>query len=211
MRSRAVTERHARSFFTRRQDARHFHGRFGRLVRIAAAFALGRHCRPRAGRSEQCISGRAMDALACTKAKSSFTGRNVVRSSIGVSSRMRMGVTSVIRKLGVKMLAATLFAALVVGWFAWLVLPVAPRMSILTNRQVTLVTWSPDCQYVACAEGNAVSRTKREGELKVWDTREGRELFSIPYNQTFPDHADGGYSFAFTPGADKLVLYSWGD
>ena len=32
-----------------------------------------------------------------------------------------------------------------------------------------------------------------------------------PYTQSFPPVANGGYTFAFTPDADKLVLFSWGE
>src|SRR5262245_58833911 len=128
-----------------------------------------------------------------------------------MSLRMRTKVRRLFTILGVKTLAATVIAALAFGALAWAVLPISPRLSIQSKHTGIFASCTPDCRFVAVASGQRSSPRTFEGELSVWDTRESRELFSIPYKQIYPPVANGGYSFAFTPEADKLVLYSWGE
>jgi WD40 repeat protein len=124
---------------------------------------------------------------------------------------MRTKVLSIVNYIGAKTIASSVIAAVVAGWFAWLVLPVTPRMTILPTRSINSMSFSADGRFVACTDGDHTSRHKWTGVLTVWDTREARELFSIPYSQSYDPDLSGGYSYAFSPGDDKLVLYSWGE
>jgi WD40 repeat protein len=65
-------------------------------------------------------------------------------------------------------------------------------------RHVTGVAFSPDGKYLASAGANLLNRDE-PGEVKVWDTVTGRELF------TLRGHNKGAFSVAFSPDGKRLA------
>jgi len=113
--------------------------------------------------------------------------------------------------LGPKTLLASVALGFTTALMAWLILPPPIRTTVpLEERGRQRVAFSRDCRFVAWTPGEMKSKRQFEGELRAWDTRENRLLFTHPYSEFYPPIADGGYSMAFTPEADKLVVYSWG-
>jgi hypothetical protein len=113
--------------------------------------------------------------------------------------------------LGPKTLLASFLAALLVSYFVYLILPPSPRVVIPAKDRLGLSAFSQDCRFFACAAGESTDMRHWKGELQIWDTSERHVLFTRPYSLVFPPGSDGGYSLAFTPSADKLVLFSWGE
>jgi hypothetical protein len=113
--------------------------------------------------------------------------------------------------LGVKSLIAAAAIGLLAGLCAWGLLPPVPRVTIPTPDRRGRIAFSADCKLFAYASGEHTSRRLWNGELRVWDTQEPRQLFSTPYSESYPPVLDGGYSMAFTPDGEKLVTFSWGE
>jgi hypothetical protein len=67
-----------------------------------------------------------------------------------------------------------------------------------------------DCRLAALWHGEFAPDRQWKGEIRVWDTNEGRLLFSISHSETSAPGAYGPGSLAFTPESDKLVAFGWG-
>src|SRR5438552_1711699 len=117
----------------------------------------------------------------------------------------------IITYLGLKTLLLSATASVLAAWFAWLILPPAPRVAIPAKDRHGRLAFSNDCRFFAYAEGEPTDKRHWKGELRVWDTRDPHLLFAVEYSELHPPATDGGYSLAFTTEGDKLVTYSWGE
>jgi hypothetical protein len=113
---------------------------------------------------------------------------------------------------GAKTLVASLGSAALAGWLAWLILPISPRSVVKDEETTSIICCSNDCRYVALSKysvpGGIV--VKLVGiDLKIWDTRERRLLFSKPSSMDFGS-LDPVCAAAFTPNGDKLVTFVMG-
>lgn len=117
---------------------------------------------------------------------------------------------NILRHLGPKTLVATLIAATVAGWCAWLILPLSPRATIPQRDELGRISFSHDCRFLACGKLDKDTPRSWDGSLKIWDTDAPKILFAIPYQEIYPPVMNGGYSMAFTRDASKFVTYGWG-